>query len=324
MIQVHRWLGGSLEGAVRESSRCATREGDAHSFLDSGGTQAGLCTPDRVPHSCFPSQLLVLSRMPARYAPVPNPTVDPDAEREMEAAFDDSDDSDDDQDLSIQETRPLRHPLQRSRSPSPDRGHGSSTGAGTSALPGAYDFENTAYDLPPPGSPPPATQAFVNDWGNSNGVIPESPNVDTYRTPKRGWFGRAAAAILPAHYVSRLGLGTARPTGPVGGGNQNDGVFANVTAKPVRGVRVQDGKSSNRTQLDSELMYLSRGRDICRTRGYPEGPSPNLPRGSGRCCPHLLGCHHCPCPRRLYHPRRGYCRRSSYWLTLFLPLGMYI
>jgi hypothetical protein len=180
--------------------------------------------------------------MPARYAPVPNPTIDPDAEHEMEAAFDDSD-SDDEHDLRIQESRPLRHPLSRSRSPSPDRGFGGSSAVATSALPGAYDFESGAYDLPPPGSPPPATHAFANDWGNSNGVIPgPSSAVDTYRSPRRGWLGRTAAAILPAHYVSRLGIGSARPTGPVGSGNQNDGVFANVTAKPVRGIRVQDGE----------------------------------------------------------------------------------
>jgi hypothetical protein len=171
--------------------------------------------------------------MAVRYAPVPNPTVDPDGAHEMEAAFGGSDDESDD-DVAAQEARPLRHPLQRSRSPSP----GPST---SSALPGAYDFG--AYDAPPPGSPPPATRAFANDWGNSNGVVPV---VDTYRAPPRrgrGWLGRGAAAILPAHYVARLGLAGPAPRAGavVGAGIQNDGVFANVTAKPVRGVRIQDG-----------------------------------------------------------------------------------
>jgi hypothetical protein len=191
--------------------------------------------------------------MPAGYAPVPNPSVDPDAENEMDAAFglsDDDDDYDDDNDDGDLESHPLRgHRRLRSRSPSPERSNTNNAGPSTrsgsgsgSALPGSYDFENVGYDMPPPGSPPPAHQAFANDWGNSNGVVPGSSTsaVDTFRSHRSGWLGRTAAAILPAHYVSRIGMG-ARSSGPVGSGNQNDGVFANVTAKPVRGVQVRDG-----------------------------------------------------------------------------------
>jgi hypothetical protein len=179
--------------------------------------------------------------MAIRYAPVPNPSMDAEAAHEMEAAFDDGrDDSDEEEEPT--ERQPLRNRAQRSRSPSPTRAGPSATT--TSALPGAYDFENGAYDLPPPGEPPSPTRAFANDWGNSNGVVPSpGPALDTYRTSRRGWLGRTAAAILPAHYVNRMGLGAPRPIGSVGGGNQNDGVFANVTAKPVRGVRVQDGEN---------------------------------------------------------------------------------
>jgi hypothetical protein len=190
----------------------------------------------------------VYTSMPARYAPIPHAVIDHDAELEMNAAFADSgdDDSDSDDDLETKPLHPLARGRARSHSPSPVRGgpaasSSSAAAAGTSALPGAYDFEAVDYDLPPPGSPPPATQAFANNWGNSNGVVPDG--VDTYRAPRRGWLGRTAAAILPAHYVSRIpGVGSSRPSGPVGGGNQNDGVFANVTAKPVRGVQVRDGR----------------------------------------------------------------------------------
>ncbi|KII93323.1 hypothetical protein PLICRDRAFT_58960, partial [Plicaturopsis crispa FD-325 SS-3] len=48
--------------------------------------------------------------------------------------------------------------------------------------------------------------------------------------------------LLPSHYVQRWGLAPPRrPAGAVGGGLNNDGVFANVTAKPTRPVRIQDG-----------------------------------------------------------------------------------
>jgi hypothetical protein len=192
--------------------------------------------------------------MPVRYAPLPNPAVDPDVEHEMDAAFDDSDDE---HDAAAAESRPLtrgvrarrssaesslEHPLAggRSRSPTPER-YVRAPGPERAVTPGGYDFDSDAYDLPPPGSPPSATQAFANDFGNSNGVVP-SPVVDTYRAPRRGgWLRRSAGALLPAHYVSRLGLGSARPAGTVGGGSQNDGVFANVTAKPSRGVQIREG-----------------------------------------------------------------------------------
>jgi hypothetical protein len=189
--------------------------------------------------------------MPVRYAPLPNPTVDPDVEHEMDAAFDDSDD----EDGAGAETRPLtrrardgrsslEHPLvlSRSRSPSPIRGNQLSASPSRAAALRAYDFDSDAYDLPPPGSPPSGTQALANNFGNSNGLSP-NPVLDTYRAPRRGgWLRRSAAAVLPAHYVSRLGLGSGRSAGAVGGGSQNDGVFANVTAKPSRGVQIRDGE----------------------------------------------------------------------------------
>src|SRR5215475_1175073 len=134
-----------------------------------------------------------------RYGPLPTrqSQSDLDPSIEMEAAFDDSDDDDSDH---IPESRPLNqlnqpHPLASvPESPSPQQAH-------------SYDFENVAYDYPPPGSPPtPSAVALPNDHGNSNGLIP-SFTLDTSVIPqRRGWLGRTAASILPSYYVERLGL----------------------------------------------------------------------------------------------------------------------
>jgi hypothetical protein len=189
--------------------------------------------------------------MPGRYAPLPNPRADPDAQNEMEAAFDDSDDEG--------EQTPLHRPNAARSDDEPLRmpsitAHPGDAAHGRSAPPpGTYDFENVDYDYPPPGSPPaPSALALPNSFGNSNGVVPSSSDVtvDTYRGPRRGWFGRTAAAVLPAHYVTRLGLDRERLSTNdgsgsgrvVGGGMGNDGVFANVTAKPTAPMRIQDGE----------------------------------------------------------------------------------
>ena len=200
--------------------------------------------------------------MSARYAPLPNPHSDPDAIDEMEAAFDDSDDEDD-------HSQPLtsRNGYQSlpNAEPSQDRDQ---RGA---PAPGAYDFENTDFDYvrPPPGSPPgPSTRALPNEFGNSNGLVPSFSSVPTDATPRReGWFRRTAASVLPSHYVDRLGLGPSRPQGPVGGGTSNDGVFANVTAKPTRQVRIQEGASPVHVRRPTQRrfnpsVHLSPGDDI--------------------------------------------------------------
>lgn len=81
--------------------------------------------------------------MSNRYAPLPSSRSDRDATEEMEAAFDPSDDEEDDH---ASETRPLNP-----TPPTPTR------------VPGTYDFDNTDYDYPPPGSPPPlSTTALPN------------------------------------------------------------------------------------------------------------------------------------------------------------------
>ena len=167
-----------------------------------------------------------LFSMSNRYAPLPN---NPASERvindELEAAFDDSDDEE-----NTSESHPLNphstsHPTQT---------------VSAAHVPGTYDF-NADYDYPPPGSPPrPSAVALPNDHGNSNGIT--SFTVDsTAQSQRRGWFGRTAAAVLPTHYVQRFGFGQRVPSGAVGGGSNMDGVFANVTAKPTRPVRIQNG-----------------------------------------------------------------------------------
>ncbi|OSD04301.1 hypothetical protein PYCCODRAFT_1433689 [Trametes coccinea BRFM310] len=199
--------------------------------------------------------------MSARYAPLPNAHTDPDAINEMEAAFDDSDDEDDHhhqprqpvnsrngyQALSNAEPEPEsptdddHHPFTRHH-----RGQSTSASGGTQ---GGYDFENVDFDWirPPPGSPPgPSARAIPNEHGNSNGLIPSFSQIrtDASASARRGagWFRRTAQVVLPSHYVQRLGWAEPeRPQGPIGGGTVNDGVFANVTAKPSRGVRIQDG-----------------------------------------------------------------------------------
>lgn len=141
--------------------------------------------------------------MSARYTLLPNP----DAERELDDAFDAPETDDDNGDHS-------------QPSPSP-------------AIPGAYDFERE-YDHPPPGSPPkPTARALPNDYGNSNGLLPTSPL--TYSSASRpSIFRRAVGALLPSHYV-RVPTQSSLPTG---GGIENDGVFANVSAKPHRPAQV--------------------------------------------------------------------------------------
>lgn len=185
--------------------------------------------------------------MSARYAPLPNPHTDPEAIDEMEAAFDDSDDDEDDRapltSRNGNHSLPNAEPLPHGRDHEP---FGRS--AAQAAAPAAYDFENTDYDYvrPPPGSPPgPSSRALPNEFGNSNGLVPSFSNVRTDASSgsgRRNWISRTAASVLPNYYVERWGLGSSgRSQGPVGGGTANDGVFANVTAKPSRLVRVQEG-----------------------------------------------------------------------------------
>lgn len=148
--------------------------------------------------------------MAGRYAQLPNNN---DEDRELDAAFDDSDDE-------ATESQPLN------------------PGPRTPAhVPGGYDFESLDYDYPPPGEPPSPTRALANNnWGNSNGHIPSFDAAQ--RGPRRGWLERSAR-FLPRTVTQSLGISSAPPHGTIGGGTGNDGVFANVTAKPTAPTRVE-------------------------------------------------------------------------------------
>lgn len=151
-----------------------------------------------------------------------------DQEVEMQAAFDYSDDEDD------EHTTSEAHPL----NPVPDTPTPISVQTPTH-VPGTYNFDAVDYDYPPPGSPPGLPSfALPNNHGNSNGLVPEFDSISS-RRPPRMWFQRAAATLLPSSVLSYVGL--VPPSGPIGGGTNNDGVFANVTAKPTAPTRVQDG-----------------------------------------------------------------------------------
>lgn len=89
----------------------------------------------------------------------------------------------------------------------------------------AYDFE-WDYDYPPPGSPP--SLAFPNDYGNSNGFLPTSPIVRS-DLPQSSMFDRMSGAILPQSSYQRVPGGGVHPRGRT----DDDGIFANVTAKPT-------------------------------------------------------------------------------------------
>jgi len=182
--------------------------------------------------------------MSHRYAPLPNPRLGSQAQRdqeqEMAAAFDyseDDDDDDDDDSHSASETQPLNPQPTSNASgfsaPNLDRTR-------SAPAPSTYDFENVDYDYPPPGSPPiPSSTALPNDIGNSNGLVPSfHPTVPPFHM---NWLKRTAAAILPPRVVDRFRIGSQRPSGPVGSGSSNDGVFANVTAKPTAPMRIQQG-----------------------------------------------------------------------------------
>jgi hypothetical protein len=172
--------------------------------------------------------------MSARYAPLPTQRPSEHSDDELDAAFDGSDDEldYDDDNAPVSESQPLNPSRSVHTSPPLSaRNHPPSI-----SIPGAYDFERVDYDVPPPGSP---TRAASNDYGNTNGLVPSfDTDVDLAgrrHGALRNWFSRTAANVLPSHYVRQFGLGgSSASAAHVGGGGMNDGVFANITAKPER------------------------------------------------------------------------------------------
>jgi len=175
--------------------------------------------------------------MSARYTRIPSQQEEQ-GYSEMEAAFDNSDDDDDDlgNDEQAQQRRPLVS-ARRDRPPSP-------------TLPvGQYDFERIDYDYPPPGSPPrPSSMALPANaaYGNTNGLVPSSPveRPSTRLNGYRGWLSRA----MPWADRRRVG-----PTARIGGGAENDGVFANLMSKPTRPRRIEDGDDTHVVPEESQV-----------------------------------------------------------------------
>jgi len=176
------------------------------------------------------------------YAPLPTQPTQEDADRDLEDAFGDDDEEDvlESTRLINQHNPPAGNPSHGNR-PQPIQ------------IPGAYDFERDYdYTMPPPGSPPrPSATALPNDYGNTNGLVPTSPVTTPLRSGQRSggfsvFFRKAVGSILPTHYQT---LPTESSSSRVvGGGIQNDGVFANVTAKPV---------SSARTTAEDGSVFLA-------------------------------------------------------------------
>jgi hypothetical protein len=178
-----------------------------------------------------------------------------DAERELHEAFHNDEDDDDEQ----LESTPLT------------QAHNQAAAAERTMTPGIYDFERD-YDYPPPGSPPgPSALALPNNIGNSNGQLPASPVRQSF--PRPSFFRRALGGILPTHYAF---LPATDSSARVGGGVENDGVFANVMAKPVRArtVRTENGEvhmvpeDSSRdappVSFNASLRYISNPLNRCR------------------------------------------------------------
>ncbi|GJE84068.1 metal homeostatis BSD2 family protein [Phanerochaete sordida] len=202
-----------------------------------------------------------------RYAPIPNPHTDPNAQDEMEAAFlesDDEDDHDHNDRNHVRATDATRNGYASLPNAEPESLSSPSREPGASQ---AYDFERAEYGedwaRPPPGSPPASTQFFqVQSQGNNNGIVPDfSAVARSARNATGGW----ARRVLPQRVAERLGVGSPHAEGAIGGGTQNDGVFANVTAKPSRPVRVTEGDNTylvpEESQKDAPPSYASAQAD---------------------------------------------------------------
>jgi len=201
------------------------------------------------------------------YSPIPNPRSAPDTEQELKDAFQ-SDDDDSDNDIQ-------QHII---------------------PIPGAYDFDRE-YDYPAPGSPPPPTsRALPNDYGNSNGLLPTSPIYIPQPDAGPSFLRRAVGTLLPSHYVRVPAQAQSSRT--IGGGTENDGVFANVMAKPQRSqmVRTENGEvyvvpeDSNQKDVPPVSINLSNSHqhiltDTSTSPMQTPKQTPSQPTGKPPCTP---------------------------------------
>ncbi|KZT41844.1 hypothetical protein SISSUDRAFT_1000236 [Sistotremastrum suecicum HHB10207 ss-3] len=177
----------------------------------------------------------------ARYTQVPTSNVYParDADIELENAFE----SDSDVDDVDQEKAPL-NPNQNPAALHIATTDGPTTQA-QSTLPGSYDFEKEyEYDIPPPGSP---THPIA--VGNTNGILPTFNIPPQAASRNRQTFLQRAINLLPVSAVNRYRrVQSSRAPGG------NDGVFANVSAKPNQGRRVVDERTGNVHVVPEEVQ----------------------------------------------------------------------
>lgn len=185
----------------------------------------------------------------ASYTPLPlsrAPSFDS-AEDEMERAFTPDDEDDEETTHLTLAERPIMEPIY--------------TNQGAPA----YDFERD-YDIPPPGSPPATYSSSHPAAGNSNGIIPSPSSTvrlePASRSSRMSFFRRTVGAILPQYYT-RLPTSDAESRRVHGSGVENDGVFANVLAKPARPATTDTDENGDiyvvpeETQKDAPPVSLS-------------------------------------------------------------------
>jgi len=202
--------------------------------------------------------------MPNRYERLPNPANDPHND-ELEAAFDDSGDESDEREEEefhhnqrVEEQRPLV-----SRDSSRSTGAATTT---TTTTGGHYDFERVDYDYPPPGSPPaPSSTALPANaaYGNTNGLVPTSP-IERPAPPPSAATRPFLTRFIPFYdrvFPNSAGARERR----VGGGSENDGVFANLMSKPTRARRIEDEEGVHfvpeETQTEAPPSYSAAQAD---------------------------------------------------------------
>jgi len=187
--------------------------------------------------------------MPRRqYAPVAASQGDADdADRQIEEAFDIGDEDHDDQ---THDHTPLlaRHDAAEGRTPRTSRTPVTNRPITSNGL---YNFE---YDFPPPGSPP-TNLAIANTWGNTNGVVITEP-VNYHPSSRGNWFTRAWRTLT----------GTGRQAVPegsrIGGGTSNDGVFSNLSSRPIaRSARPAAARTGGDSADDSIFYAPELARD---------------------------------------------------------------
>lgn len=190
----------------------------------------------------------------ASYTPLPisrEPSFDS-AEDEMERAF-----TPDDDDNELTHLAPIEGMAERTMAPT-------YTNQGAPA----YDFERD-YDIPPPGSPPATYSSSHPAVGNSNGIIPSPSSTvrldSAGRSSRLPFFRRAIGAILPQYYT-RLPTSDAESRRIHGSGVENDGVFANVQAKPARAATTETDENGNIYVVPEETQKDAPPVSALRTR----------------------------------------------------------